>query len=157
MAQMKKPRVVAADNTAYAVVCTNQSALKLDDLTPNFTYDNGEIKDVQINEEAAKPDNAVEQSIRYVPTVHAICMDLDTARYVCLSLMIEHQGTETAFHVEEVILDNTSRPDYMCDALENLLDKVEVKELLKLDDKSVTPTSNHSPYEEDIFGDDGQD
>jgi len=157
MARMKKPRVVSANNIAYAVVCTNQSALKLDDLTPNFTFDDGEIKDVHTNEAVVLPDNVVEQSIRYVPTVQTICMDEDTAKYACVNLMIEHQGTEAAFHVEEVVLDDTPRPDFICDALEKLLDKVEVKKLLKLDDKSVTPTSNHSPYKEDIFGHDDQD
>lgn len=148
MAQTKKPRVVSANNVAYAIVCNNQSALKLDELTPNFSFDDGEIKDVQTNEEAFKSDSAVEKSIRYVPNVHTICMDLDTARYVCLSLITEHQGTDVAFSVEEVVLDHTPRPDHICDALENLLDKVEVKRI---------PTSDDSLYEEDIFGDDDLD
>jgi hypothetical protein len=142
MATMKKQPTTGK---AYAIVCTNQSALKLDDLTPNFTFDDGEIKDVQTNETA---ENVAEQSIRYVPTIQRICMDEDTAKYACVNLMIEYQGTEVAFHVEEVVLDDTPRPDFICDALENLLDKVEVKPI---------PTSDHRPYEEDIFGHDDQD
>ena len=132
-----------SNRTAYAVVCTNGSALKLDDETPNFTFNDGEIKDVHVNEAVV---NVVEQSIRYVPKVQTICMDLQRASYLCLSLMIEYQGTGTTFHVEEVELDNTSqRLNSMCESLKNLLGKVEVK---------LIPTSDHCPYEEDIFGDD---
>ena len=147
MAQAKKPRAVSANNVAYAIVCNNQSALKLDELTPNFSFDDGEIKDVQTNEEAFKSDSAVEKSIRYVPNVHTICMDQYTARYACLNLIIKHQGTGAMFHVEEVVLDDTSRPEYNRTFFA-LLDKVEVKRI---------PTSDDSLYEEDIFGDDGQD
>jgi len=43
--------------------------------------------------------------------------------------MIEYQGTEVAFHVEEVVLDDTPRPDFICDALENLLNKVEIRKI----------------------------
>jgi len=151
MAIMKKPTT----GKAYAIVCTNQSALKLDDLTPNFAFVDGKIKDVvtgpfRRDKSKSEPesDSAVEKSFRYVPTIQRICMDEDTAKYACLNLMIEHQGTEVAFHVEEVVLDDTPRPDFICDALENLLDKVEVKPI---------PTSDHRPYEEDIFGHDDQD
>ena len=128
MAIMKKPTT----GKAYAIVCTNQSALKLDDLTPNFTFNDGEItvtpsvKDVQTKETA---ENVAEQSIRYVPTIQRICMDEDTAKYACVDLMIEYQGTEVAFHVEEVVLNDTPRPDFMCDALENLLNKVEIRKI----------------------------
>jgi hypothetical protein len=129
---MKKPTT----GKAYAIVCTNQSALKLDDLTPNFAFVDGEIKDVvtgpfRKNESESEPesDSAVEKSFRYVPTIQRICMDEDTAKYACVNLMIEHQGTEVAFHVEEVVLNDTPRPDFMCDALEKLLDKVEVRKI----------------------------
>ena len=150
MAIMKKPTT----GKAYAIVCTNQSALKLDDLTPNFAFVDGEIKDIRTDpferkdKSKSESDSAAEKSLRYVPTIQRICMDEDTAKYACLNLMIEHQGTKAAFHVEEVVLDNTPRTDFMCDALENLLDKVEVKPI---------PTSDHRPYEEDIFGHDDQD
>jgi len=131
MAIMKKPTT----GKAYAIVCTNQSALKLDDLTPNFAFVDGEIKDIRTDpferkdKSKSESDSAAEKSLRYVPTIQRICMDEDTAKYACLNLMIEHQGTKAAFHVEEVVLDNTPRTDFMCDALENLLNKVEIRKI----------------------------
>ena len=133
MAIMKKPTT----GKAYAIVCTNQSALKLDDLTPTFAFVDGEIKDIRTDpferkdksKSESESDSAAEKSLRYVPTIQRICMDEDTAKYACLNLMIEHQGTKAAFHVEEVVLDNTPRTDFMCDALENLLNKVEIRKI----------------------------
>lgn len=149
-------RYKTSKRRAYAIVCNNQSAVKLDDQTPDFVFLDGKIsepdlssyKDTVVEQE---PDNAVEKSVRYIATIQTICTDEATAKYACLNLMIKHQGTGAVFHVEEVTLDNTSRLYSMCESLKNLLAKVEVKKLIELDDESVTPT------DEDIFGDDGQD
>ena len=146
-----------SNRTAYAVVCTNRSALKLDDQTPNFVFVDGKIKDFKVpsspeleryKEITGKvgPEESVNaaESVQYVPTVQTICMDETVAKYACLNLMIEHQGTGATFHVEEVRLDNTSRLFGMCESLKNLLGKVEVKKLI--------PTSYDSPNEEGISG-----